>query len=139
MDVAHAVAGFVVGGVVGMTGVGGGSLMTPVLVLLFGYAPQTAIGTDLLFACVTKSVGWTIHDRNGTVDRQVLYRLICGSIPAAVIANLYIHAHPLTGNGGKGLLVPVGVAITLTAVGCFVNRCCCARIQPRTLPYRNLS
>ena len=117
MDMAHTVAGFLVGGVVGMTGVGGGSLMTPILVLLFGYAPQTAIGTDLLFACVTKGVGWAIHDHHGTVDRQVLRRLICGSIPAAVITSVYIHGHPPAARGGRELVALIGLAIILTAAG----------------------
>ena len=119
MNMAHTVAGFLVGGVVGMTGIGGGSLMTPILMLLFGHTPQTAVGTDLLFACVTKSVGWTIHDRNGTVDRQVLYRLLWGSIPVAVIANLYIHFHPLAPHEGRWLVALVGAAIIPTAIGLF--------------------
>lgn len=117
MELAHMASGFLVGGVIGMTGVGGGSLMTPMLVLLFGYAPQTAIGTDLLFACVTKIVGWAIHDRHGTVDRQVLWRLICGSIPAAVITTLYLHGHPSAARGGGELVVLIGLAIILTGAG----------------------
>jgi uncharacterized membrane protein YfcA len=117
MDMSRTVAGFLVGTVVGMTGVGGGSLMTPILVLLFGYAPQTAIGTDLLFACVTKGAGWVIHDRHGTVDRQVLGRLICGSIPAAVITTLYLHGHPVAARGGRELVALIGMAIILTGAG----------------------
>ena len=58
---AYAVSGLLVGVLVGLTGVGGGSLMTPLLVLLFGFNPATAVGTDLLFAAVTKTVGTTIH------------------------------------------------------------------------------
>lgn len=117
MNTAYTVAGFLVGGVIGMTGVGGGSLMTPILVLLFGYAPQTAIGTDLLFACATKSVGLAIHGRQGTVDWQVLGRLSCGSIPAALVASLCIYGHLLPPQRSGALVALIGAAIILTAVG----------------------
>jgi uncharacterized protein len=117
MNTACTVAGFLVGGVVGMTGVGGGSLMTPILVLLFGCAPQTAIGTDLLFACATKSVGLAIHGRQGTVDWQVLGRLSCGSIPAALVASLCIFGHPLPPHRSGALIALIGATIILTAVG----------------------
>ncbi|MDR3578417.1 MAG: sulfite exporter TauE/SafE family protein [Oryzomonas sp.] len=117
MNTTYTVTGFLVGGVVGMTGVGGGSLMTPILVLLFGYAPQTAIGTDLLFACVTKSVGLTIHGRQGTVDWQVLGRLSCGSIPAALATGLWMYGHPLPPQRSGALIGLIGAAIILTAVG----------------------
>jgi uncharacterized membrane protein YfcA len=60
--------GFCVGVLVGMTGVGGGSLMTPLLILLFGVSPATAVGTDLLFAASTKSVGTLVHGMSRTID-----------------------------------------------------------------------
>src|SRR3546814_6611604 len=66
MDWLHAVAGLFVGLMVGMTGVGGGSLMAPILILLFGVAPTTAVGTDLWFASITKAVGGAVHDRKST-------------------------------------------------------------------------
>lgn len=91
--------------------------MTPILVLLFGYAPQAAIGTDLLFACATKSVGLAIHGRQGTVDWQVLGRLSCGSIPAALVASLCIYGHPLPTQRNGVLIALIGAAIILTAVG----------------------
>ena len=78
MDLMHAVAGFLVGAMVGMTGVGGGALMTPVLVLLFGVAPATAVGTDLWFAALTKIVGGFMHHQKGSVDSQVMRRLCLG-------------------------------------------------------------
>jgi uncharacterized protein len=81
----NAVAGFGVGALVGVTGVGGGSLMAPIMILLFGVAPATAVGTDLWFAAITKSVGGVIHHRDGGVDTQVLKRLCWGSLPAAVV------------------------------------------------------
>jgi uncharacterized membrane protein YfcA len=117
MNTTYTVTGFLVGGVVGMTGVGGGSLMTPILVLLLGFAPQTAIGTDLLFACATKCVGLAIHGRQGTVDWQVLGRLSCGSVPAALAAGLCIYWHPLPPQRSGALIVLIGAAIILTAGG----------------------
>jgi uncharacterized membrane protein YfcA len=87
----NVVAGLLVGSLVGLTGVGGGSLMTPILVLLFGVVPTTAVGTDLWFAAITKIVGGAVHGRKGTIDYEVLRRLFYGSIPACVgtIAYLY--------------------------------------------------
>lgn len=80
-----AVSGLLVGTLVGATGVGGGSLMTPILVLLFGVNPATAVGTDLLFAAVTKSFGTVLHGINRSVSWKVLGRLSLGSLPAAAL------------------------------------------------------
>ena len=68
MDGMYTLSGFLVGLIVGLTGVGGGSLMTPLLVLLFGVSPVTAVGTDLLYASLTKTLGGWVHGRRGTVD-----------------------------------------------------------------------
>jgi uncharacterized membrane protein YfcA len=68
-----------------MTGVGGGSLMTPLLVLLFGFHPSTAVGTDLLYASVTKSVGTAVHGKRQTVDWRIVGELATGSVPASII------------------------------------------------------
>ena len=73
------------GVLVGLTGVGGGSLMTPLLVLLFGFHPATAVGTDLLYASVTKSVGTAVHHKGQTVDWSIVRALASGSIPAAIV------------------------------------------------------
>jgi len=67
IDLHYTLAGFLVGGLVGVTGVGGGSLMTPILIVLFGISPATAVGTDLLFAAATKTVGSFVHGFNGTI------------------------------------------------------------------------
>src|SRR5579871_6802434 len=74
-DFLHVVAGALVGFLVGLTGVGGGSLMTPILVLLFGVSPTTAVGTDLLFASTTKIAGSSIHGFRDSVDWKVVRRL----------------------------------------------------------------
>ena len=85
MDWIYTLSGFLVGLIVGVTGVGGGSLMTPLLVLLFGVSPATAVGTDLLYASLTKTLGGWVHGRRGTVDWKVVGLLSLGSLPAAVI------------------------------------------------------
>lgn len=94
-DWINALAGFGVGALVGLTGVGGGALMTPIMVLLFGVVPQTAVGTDLWFAAITKIVGGWVHGKRGSVDWEVLRRLFYGSIPACLLTLLYLH---LSGN-----------------------------------------
>jgi uncharacterized membrane protein YfcA len=82
---AYAVSGFVVGLLVGLTGVGGGSLMTPLLILLFGINPAAAVGTDLLYAAVTKTAGSFVHGFNQTIDWRIVRRLATGSIPMTVV------------------------------------------------------
>jgi len=72
---AYAISGLLVGLLVGLTGVGGGSLMTPLLVLLFGFHPSTAVGTDLLFASIAKVAGTTIHSAGKSVDWKIVGRL----------------------------------------------------------------
>lgn len=85
LDLLHAAAGLLVGLLVGLTGVGGGSLMTPLLVLAFGVSPQTAVGTDLLYAAITKITGSAVHGWRDTVDWKIVRRLAYGSIPAALM------------------------------------------------------
>lgn len=118
----NTVAGFTVGAAVGMTGVGGGSLMTPILVLLFGFAPTTAVGTDLWFAAITKMVGGTMHQRKGTVDWQILRRLSAGSIPAALVTLTWMYMTH-TANTKQGLIVHVlGAVLLLTAVAMLAHK-----------------
>ena len=84
MDPALVAFGLGVGILVGMTGIGGGSLMTPMLILVFGVTPVTAIGTDLAYAAVTKTVGGYKHFRQRTVDITLSSWMALGSVPAAV-------------------------------------------------------
>ncbi len=86
----YILAGAVVGLAVGITGVGGGSLMTPLL-LLFGFPPNVAIGTDLLYAAITKSGGIYSHQKQGNIQWSLVRRLAWGSLPAAVITSLALH------------------------------------------------
>jgi len=78
-------SGFAVGVLVGMTGVGGGSLMTPLLILLFGIHPATAVGTDLLYAAATKTAGSFVHGFARSIDWLIVRRLASGSIPATIV------------------------------------------------------
>jgi len=113
----YAVSGFVVGLLVGITGVGGGSLMTPLLVLLFGIHPATAVGTDLLYAALTKSVGTAVHGANRSVDWRVVARLATGSVPATLLTGAVLYTCGITGNSAARLISTVlGVAVLITAV-----------------------
>jgi uncharacterized membrane protein YfcA len=91
----YVLCGFLVGALVGLTGVGGGSLMTPALVLLFGQAPATAVGTDLVFSATTKLVATASFGFKRRVDWEIVMRLLRGSIPAcgAVIAWMWLTRH----------------------------------------------
>src|SRR5439155_21279819 len=90
VDLLYVLSGFCVGALVGMTGVGGGSLMTPVLVLLFGVHPATAVGTDLLYAATTKAAGTVVHNLHRTIEWRIVGRLATGSIPAAILTILVL-------------------------------------------------
>ncbi|MDP5238984.1 sulfite exporter TauE/SafE family protein [Uliginosibacterium sp. 31-16] len=118
MDLMYPVAGFAVGAIVGLTGVGGGSLMTPLLVLLFGVNPSVAVGTDLLYAAVTKSGGTLAHSLKGTVDWAITRALAYGSIPAAGLTLWLVHTFLPGGLGGAKDLISfaLGIALLLTAV-----------------------
>jgi uncharacterized membrane protein YfcA len=85
IDPLYSISGFCVGFLVGMTGVGGGSLMTPLLILLFGIHPATAVGTDLLYAAATKSGGSLVHGWARSINWRVVGRLACGSLPASIL------------------------------------------------------
>ena len=84
----YTLSGFCAGALVGMTGVGGGSLMTPILILLFGIHPATAVGTDLLYAAVTKAGGTVVHGVYRTIEWRIVGRLAAGSIPATALTIL---------------------------------------------------
>jgi len=116
MDWLYTVSGFLVGLIVGVTGVGGGSLMTPLLVLFFGVSPATAVGTDLLYASITKSLGGWVHSRNGSVDWKVVGLLSLGSLPAALITVVLLKYLALDAKILKSLVTSVlSVALLLTA------------------------
>lgn len=122
LDVATTLSGFAVGIIVGLTGIGGGALMTPVLVLIFGVAPHTAVGTDLLFACITKVFGVVVHGRRGTVDWQVVRRLASGSLPAALAIVVMLAYYGASEARNDVILTGVGIALMLTAAGLMFRR-----------------
>ena len=117
MDFSLALAGFAVGFIVGMTGVGGGSLMTPLLVLVFGVKPAVAVGTDLLYAAITKSAGVFVHHRNRNIQWPIVWLLLLGSVPASVVAILFIKRLDLAGvDYDQLIMTALSVALILTAL-----------------------
>jgi uncharacterized membrane protein YfcA len=123
MDFAQTLAGFFVGALVGLTGVGGGSLMTPLLVLVFGIHPATAVGTDLLYAAITKGVGTLAHSARDNVDWRIVRLLAMGSIPASGITILTLQQLDIHSHAGSGMISAIlGVALLLTAVSLFWRR-----------------
>lgn len=119
IDAGYAIAGAVTGFIVGLTGVGGGALMTPILLLFFGVSPTTAIATDLWFAAITKIVGAGVHHRAGQVDWQVARRLWAGSLPVALLTVVVVS----TGNKiGKveWLADTIAFVVIVTAISLIV-------------------
>src|SRR5271163_1423098 len=116
IDPAQALSGFAVGVIVGLTGVGGGSLMTPLLVLLFGIHPATAVGTDLLHAAISKSGGTYVHASKHRVEWRITLLLAIGSLPAAIVTLLGMRV--FTGGLGSSaqITTALGVALILTAI-----------------------
>lgn len=116
-DLLHGVAGLLVGFLVGLTGVGGGSLMTPILVLLFGVSPGTAVGTDLLFASVTKIVGSAVHGKRETVDWHIMRRLAMGSVPAAALTLFLVSDFgKLSRDSSHFILTGLGAMLIVTSI-----------------------
>ena len=120
MDWLHVVAGAFVGLMVGLTGVGGGSLMAPILILLFGVSPTTAVGTDLWFASLTKAVGGVVHHRHGGEtggpDYRVVKYLCYGSIPAALIVLFILSRYELERLESSQLTGVIGFVLILAAI-----------------------
>ena len=113
-DPLFSMSGFAVGALVGMTGVGGGSLMTPLLILLFGIHPATAVGTDLLYASATKTVGTAVHGVSRTVDWLVVGRLAMGSVPMTAVTLLLL-SQLGTETGAANTLITSVLALALFA------------------------
>jgi uncharacterized membrane protein YfcA len=117
IDPLYALSGFVVGMLVGLTGVGGGSLMTPLLILLFGVHPATAVGTDLLYAAATKTGGSLVHGFARSIDWGVVRRLATGSLPATVLTLAALSWLNLNSAAASGLITLVlSLALFLTAL-----------------------
>ena len=123
MDLMFSISGFAVGMLVGITGVGGGSLMTPLLVFLFGFHPSVAVGTDLLYAAITKTGGVAVHHgKHQSVDWRVVGLLAIGSLPLAVATLLTISYLTSIGTEITGTIsFSLGLALILTASALLVR------------------
>ncbi len=127
----YSLAGVLVGLLVGLTGVGGGSLMTPILVLFFGFHPATAVGTDLLYASATKTAGTFVHGHRGSVEWRVVRRLATGSLPAAIVTLTILAFSNRTAKDTGDLIATIlGLALVLTAIAVFFRQRIVARFAP---------
>src|ERR1700722_8884945 len=130
----YVASGFVVGVLVGMTGVGGGSLMTPLLILLFGLDARIAVGTDLLYAALTKTAGSMVHGSAGAVDWRITGRLAMGSIPAAVLTIVALYVLGPTNKQASTIIgVVLGAALIVTA-SCVFARPLLLRLMQAVAP-----
>lgn len=117
IDPLYSLSGFGVGLLVGMTGVGGGALMTPILIMLFGIHPATAVGTDLLYAAATKTGGSLVHGFARSIDWRVVGRLATGSVPATVVTLGALSHFNLSGDAARNLITLVlSIALFATAL-----------------------
>lgn len=117
MTISYVASGFAVGILVGLTGVGGGSLMTPMLTLLFGVNPTVAVGTDLAFAAVTKTAGTFTHRLRGTVNWAIVKRLCIGALPAAFTTTLALkYFGGINDSMGQIIRYSIAVSVMLTVV-----------------------
>ena len=115
-DFVFVLAGFAVGLVVGLTGVGGGSLMTPILIFFFGVKPHLAIGTDLLFAAFTKMGGTVRLARERLIDWRIVGQVAAGSLPASLLTLFVLHRFGATDPAiQNAMTTTLGVALLLTA------------------------
>ena len=115
-------SGFLVGLLVGQTGMGGGALMTPILILIFGMHPATAVGTDLLYASATKTAGTLVHGLNRTVDWRITARLASGSVPATILTLLLLSRYDLTGPTSSRVIALVLAAMLLLTALSLISR-----------------
>ncbi|HTX50177.1 MAG TPA: sulfite exporter TauE/SafE family protein [Caulobacteraceae bacterium] len=129
----YALSGFVVGVLVGLTGVGGGSLMTPLLVLLFGVHPTTAVGTDLLYAAATKTVGTGVHGFKRTVQWSIVGRLAIGSVPATAVTLWFLSRQGKHAASADSLVTTaLGAALIVTAIAVLFRKTIVAFVLART-------
>jgi len=123
LNLLYTVSGFCVGVLVGMTGVGGGSLMTPLLILLFGVHPATAVGTDLLFAASTKTVGTIVHAAARTVDWTLVGLLAIGSVPATIATLIGLSRFDLASATAQHVIaLTLGSVLLVTALFLIAGR-----------------
>jgi len=123
MDVIYIISGFGVGALVGLTGVGGGALMTPLLIFGFGISPAVAVGTDLMFAAITKANGVWTHARQGSVEWPVVRRLLLGSLPAALLTLFALRQADLQNGFAQDVMTTtLGIALIVSAAALIFRR-----------------
>jgi uncharacterized membrane protein YfcA len=122
IDPLYSLSGFAVGLLVGMTGVGGGSLMTPLLILLFGIHPATAVGSDLLYAAATKTVGSLVHGFARSIEWPVVRRLATGSVPATIVTLAALSFLNLESQAARSLITIVLCGALMTTAGVLIFR-----------------
>jgi uncharacterized membrane protein YfcA len=133
IDPLYVASGFGVGLLVGMTGVGGGSLMTPLLILLFGIHPATAVGTDLLYAAGTKTAGSIVHGWSRSVHWPAVFRLAAGSLPASALTLLVLWKLDLNGEAERSLVnLVLCFALLLTATSLIFRKSLMAQFRRRS-------
>jgi uncharacterized membrane protein YfcA len=128
----YALSGLVVGVLVGLTGVGGGSLMTPLLVLVFGIHPTTAVGTDLLYAAATKTVGTGVHGYKRTVQWSIVGRLALGSVPATALTLWALSQAKHTAVVNSLITSSLGWALIVTAIAVLFRKAIVSFVVART-------
>ena len=132
IDPLYIASGFAVGALVGLTGVGGGSLMTPLLILLFGIHPSTAVGTDLLFASATKTGGSIVHGWSRSIHWPAVIRLACGSIPASILTLFVLWRLKLDTGSTRSLVnLVLCFALLLTATSLIFRKSIMERYRHR--------
>ncbi len=132
IDPLYVTSGFGVGLLVGMTGVGGGSLMTPLLILLFGIHPSTAVGTDLLYAAATKTGGSLVHSWARSIHWPAVIRLASGSIPASILTLLVLWQLDLDSAAARSLVnIVLSFALMLTAASLIFRKAIMERLRRR--------
>jgi uncharacterized membrane protein YfcA len=132
IDPLYVASGFGVGLLVGMTGVGGGSLMTPILILLFGIHPSTAVGTDLLYAAATKTGGSLVHGVSRSIHWPAVIRLACGSIPASILTLVVLWQLDLDASASRHLVnLVLCLALVLTAASLIFRKAIMERYHQR--------
>jgi uncharacterized membrane protein YfcA len=123
MSVLYPSVGLGIGMLVGLTGVGGGSLMTPMLVLVFGIHPAVAVGTDLLQVSITKAAGSLVHGARNTIDWRIVRTLAAGSIPATVLTLLLLSRIDLHSPAAQGIITDIlGVSLIATATALLMRK-----------------
>lgn len=116
VDLTLPITGFLVGVLIGLTGMGGGALMTPFLILVLGTRPVVAVGTDLVYGAVTKIAGAYLHWRQGTVDLRLALRLAAASVPAGLLAVAALRFFPDAADADRAVKQVLGLTLMAAAI-----------------------